>query len=124
MVTMCASAARALDRVNEASSVKVDVELRRASGEAISAKIDVVKWWVAKTRSEEVVFGPFEIADSDASFSIVIGKDAHICAGKRVEGRSLVVYAETGYDNRKHFVFNYEVQPLPSVPLSGVEEEG
>ena len=123
MATMCASTAPALDRVNEASSVKVDVELRHASGEAISEAIDVVRWWVAKTRSEEVVFGPFELAKSDASFSVVIGKDAHICAGKGIEGRSLVVYAETGYDNRKHFVFNYEVQPLPSVPLLDIEAE-
>lgn len=106
--------------VNEKSSFCLNVSLKDSDGEPLSP-IDSVKWWVGKPKSDVPVLEEQTVSSPTAELELIIPASAHVCAGRRDEGRFVVVQVQSGADHLKHEWFEYTVKAQYTVPYP-VEE--
>jgi hypothetical protein len=108
--------------VNEGSSFCLNVLLKDSDGEPLSP-IDSVKWWVGKPKSDVPVLEEQTVTGPTAEMELIIPASAHICSGRKDEGRFVVVQVQSGADHLKHDWFEYTVLAQYTVPYPPEPEE-
>lgn len=106
--------------VNEKSSFCLNVLLKDSDGEPLSP-IDSVKWWVGKPKSDVPVLEEQTVSSPTAEMELIIPAEAHVCSGRKDEGRFVVVQVQSGADHLQHDWFEYTVKAQYTVPYP--EEE-